>query len=196
MSTAWKESLTLAETNAVRVSLGLKPIADPALAPTDAPVELTSDEQGEVNYSKRLAEQRAEKEAKELQAKIDKLRNTRERNRKLVGVGLGADPNAAVKLEEGTAAGEGDTKAWIKMQKRQAKLQAQKREQEQAERDLRDQEEEKGRADLYGEKDLLGLKVGHDAEDFEEGEDVVLTLKDSRILDDDGTSISLSLARY
>lgn len=35
--------------------------------------------------------------------------------------------------------------------------------------------------------DLSGLKVAHDAEEFEEGEHI-LTLKDSRILDGEGTS--------
>lgn len=39
-------------------------------------------------------------------------------------------------------------------------------------------------------EDLSGIKVGHDLEDFEEGEHI-LTLKDSRILDGDGTSSTL-----
>jgi len=37
--------------------------------------------------------------------------------------------------------------------------------------------------------DLSGLKVGHSAEDFEVGEDVVLTLKDSRVLGGEGMII-------
>lgn len=36
-------------------------------------------------------------------------------------------------------------------------------------------------------EDLAGLKVGHDFEGLGEGEDRVLTLKDSRILDDEGS---------
>jgi U4/U6.U5 tri-snRNP-associated protein 1 len=35
--------------------------------------------------------------------------------------------------------------------------------------------------------DLVGLKVAHDFEELGEGEDRVLTLKDSRILDNEGT---------
>ena len=35
----------------------------------------------------------------------------------------------------------------------------------------------------YTEKDLEGLRVGHDADEFDTGEEVVLTLKDSKILD-------------
>jgi U4/U6.U5 tri-snRNP-associated protein 1 len=34
--------------------------------------------------------------------------------------------------------------------------------------------------------DLEGLKVSHDFEGMEEGEDRILTLKDSRILDNEG----------
>ena len=38
----------------------------------------------------------------------------------------------------------------------------------------------------YGEEDLTGLRVSHATGDFEEGEDVVLTLKDSRVLAGEG----------
>lgn len=43
--------------------------------------------------------------------------------------------------------------------------------------------------DLAG--DLAGIKVSHDADDFDEGEEHILTLKDSRILDGEGPSASL-----
>lgn len=36
--------------------------------------------------------------------------------------------------------------------------------------------------------DLTGLKVAHKADEFETGEDVILTLKDSRVLLEDGES--------
>ena len=36
-------------------------------------------------------------------------------------------------------------------------------------------------------EDLVGLKVSHDFEALNEGEDRILTLKDSRILDNEGT---------
>lgn len=42
-------------------------------------------------------------------------------------------------------------------------------------------------ADLVG--DLAGIKVGHGADDFEAGEDVILTLKDSKVLGEDGKLI-------
>ena len=36
-------------------------------------------------------------------------------------------------------------------------------------------------------EDLEGLKVSHDLDGLEEGEDRILTLKDSRILDNEGS---------
>jgi hypothetical protein len=36
-------------------------------------------------------------------------------------------------------------------------------------------------------EDLAGLKVGHDLNALQEGEDRILTLKDSRILDNEGS---------
>lgn len=74
-----------------------------------------------------------------------------------------------------------DTAAWLKKQKKRAK----QREKELAERRAREMEEA-DRAAAYDERDLAGLKVGHGAEAFETGEDVILTLKDSRVLGDDG----------
>jgi hypothetical protein len=41
--------------------------------------------------------------------------------------------------------------------------------------------------------DLAGLKVTHDFDDLDEGDAKILTLKDSRILDNEGTSV-LSLS--
>ena len=40
-------------------------------------------------------------------------------------------------------------------------------------------------------EDLAGLKVSHDFEAMEEGEDRILTLKDSRILDNEGEQMFL-----
>ncbi len=38
----------------------------------------------------------------------------------------------------------------------------------------------------YTAKDLAGIKVFHSADSFKEGESVVLTMKDARILDEHG----------
>jgi len=38
-------------------------------------------------------------------------------------------------------------------------------------------------------EDLVGLKVSHDFEELAEGDGRILTLKDSRILDDEGSTL-------
>lgn len=73
-----------------------------------------------------------------------------------------------------------DNAAWLKkLAKRQKK-----REQELAARKAREMEEADKAA--YDENDLTGLKVGHGTEDFETGEDVILTLQDQGVLADEG----------
>lgn len=47
------------------------------------------------------------------------------------------------------------------------------------------------KAEEYTTKDLAGIEVQHGEEAFEEGREVILTLKDSKILDDKGTSVFL-----
>ncbi|GAA6027292.1 hypothetical protein JCM8097_002565 [Rhodosporidiobolus ruineniae] len=178
----WKESISLEETNKIRVSLGLKPIADPAASSSgDAKPALEGDALAEDNYAKRREKERQEKEAQELKDRLDRARNQKDLRKKLGGRGLG---DAEVKEEEGADDG-GDTKAWIKRQKKRQKELAEKRAREQEEADRLAEEEERANATRYGEKDLAGLKVAHGADAFEEGEETVLTLKDSRVLDDE-----------
>ena len=45
--------------------------------------------------------------------------------------------------------------------------------------------EEEQRQKAYGQNALEGLTVDHDLERFGEGKDVIMTLKDSRIMDED-----------
>ena len=73
-----------------------------------------------------------------------------------------------------------DAKAWLKKQKRRAK------ENERQQMARREREMEEMDKAAYGEDDLIGLKVRHGAEAFESGEDVILTLKDSRVLEAEG----------
>ncbi|KAK4699424.1 U4/U6.U5 tri-snRNP-associated protein 1, partial [Phenoliferia sp. Uapishka_3] len=171
----WKESISLEETNKIRISLGLKPISD---APS---ASKTSEALAEENFQKRKDEEAKDRQAAALKARIDKARNTRERGRKLVGAGLGEDEMEGIKQEEGEERGDG-AKNWVKQQKKRAKELAKKREKEQEEMDKRAEEEGLAK---YGEEDLKGIKVAHGQDDFEEGEETILTLKDSRVLDDE-----------
>ncbi|GJN89245.1 hypothetical protein Rhopal_002224-T1 [Rhodotorula paludigena] len=184
-SSQWKESISLEETNKIRVSLGLKPIADPAASSSSGPAKLDGDALAEDNYAKRREAEQKEKDAQALKDRLDRARNQKDRVRKLVGRGLGEADDNGIKKEEGAPSEDIDNKAWIKRQKKRQKELAEKRARELEEADRLAEEEERQRAEQYGEKDLEGLKVAHGADAFEEGEDTVLTLKDTRILDDE-----------
>ncbi|KAH9917845.1 SART-1 protein [Fomitopsis serialis] len=143
------------------------------------------EQQAEDNYAQQREKEAKEREAKKIQDNIAKcvpsffssatvastpcwpVRNRRELNAKLKGTTLG------------DADGDTDnTLKWLKRSKKKEKELARKRQEEQESMDKVYQEE-------YTEKDIAGLKVSHDFEAMEEGEDRILTLKDSRILDNE-----------
>ncbi|WWD19575.1 hypothetical protein CI109_104036 [Kwoniella shandongensis] len=167
MSSMNQDSLTLEETNKVRISLGLTPIGAAPAEGEDVPVD--KDAEAEANFAQRKEDMRKAKEEKDIKERIEKARNRSALNAKLKGSTLG-DNNADDSL---------DAKSWIKKQKKREKQRAK----EMAEARARDMEEQDKA--VYDENDLTGLKVAHDADDFEEGQDVILTLKDSRVLEGD-----------
>ncbi|CAA7267035.1 unnamed protein product [Cyclocybe aegerita] len=156
-----EESISLEETNKIRISLGLKPLTD------DKAPALSSDQQAEDNYAKLREKEAAQRQAKKVQENIAKVRNRRELNASLKGATLGD-------AEEDVD----DTLKWIKRNKKKERELAKKRQQELENRDKELEAE-------YTERDLVGLKVSHDFEGMDEGDARILTLKDSRILDND-----------
>ncbi|KAL7418367.1 hypothetical protein Q5752_006825 [Cryptotrichosporon argae] len=181
-----QDSLTLEETNKVRISLGLAPIGgdvDAAGAGADGAEDSLADQAdvAEANYAERRAAEKRAREEAEIKERIEKSRNRVALNAKLKGSTL-AD------------AGKDDAlsaKSWLKQQKKRAKRHAE----DALEKKRREQEEQD--AMVYDERDLAGLKVAHGADDFETGEDVVLTLKDSRVLGDDEDELqNVNLADY
>ncbi|OWZ35804.1 U4/U6.U5 tri-snRNP-associated protein 1 [Cryptococcus neoformans Tu259-1] len=160
-----KESLTDEEAIQLRLQLGLSAPGAAAVDGAEPPVD--TDAIAEENYAQRKAEMKREKEEKELKERIDKARNKSALNAKLKGTTLSA-PSTDDSL---------DAKSWIKRQKKREKQRAR----EIAAMQARDKEEQDRL--MYGEEDLAGLKVGHGVEEFEEGEDVILTLKDTGVLE-------------
>ncbi|QSZ31722.1 hypothetical protein DSL72_001289 [Monilinia vaccinii-corymbosi] len=172
------DAISIEETNRIRASLGMKPLAVPSAtgpvfreAPS-APAEdvgstLESRQaEGYDNYRK-LKEAEETKRKREAKAEaIKKARDTARRFAKLEGKGLG----------EADDDGDLDAKAWLMKQKRRQKEieKARKKEQERA-------EAEAAAAAEYTTKDLAGVRVGHELDTFAEGEDQVLTLKDTTI---------------
>ncbi|KAL5634458.1 hypothetical protein ACGC1H_002497 [Rhizoctonia solani] len=157
-----EESISLEETNKIRISLGLKPLTDDKAPSND------KDQEAEQNYAKRKKAEEEERRKGEIAKNIAKARNRIELNRRLIGTTLG-DTEEDVSM---------DAKNWIKKAKKKEKELAAKR---QAELESMD----KMAQATYDEHDLEGIKVSHDMDKLNEGEDRILTLKDSRILDNE-----------
>ena len=172
------DTISIEETNRIRVSLGMKPLpvlgapsgpifkdAQPAESEEEAASTLESRQAQSYDNYRKLQEAESAKKKRDAKAEaIKKARDAAKRFSKLEGKGLGdADEDEDV-----------DTKAWlIKQKKRQKTIEkARKREQELADAEA---------AAEYTAKDLAGVKVGHEAEAFKEGEEQVLTLKDATI---------------
>ncbi|KAJ7650239.1 SART-1 family-domain-containing protein [Roridomyces roridus] len=156
-----EESISLEETNKIRISLGLAPLTEDAEPAND------KDKEAEDNYAKQRDQESKQRESKKIQDRIAKIKNRRELNASLKGATLG------------DADGDEDTLKWIKKSKKREKELAQKRLAELENMDKMFQ------GDDYTERDLVGLKVSHDFEDMDEGDARILTLKDSRILDNE-----------
>lgn len=187
------QSMSLEETNKVRISLGLAPLVDDdgdkaAGANTDSAGVQDDDPDSiaEANWAERRAADKRAREEKEAKERLQKARNQRELRAKLEGKGLGT-------ADDGDGDDTGKASDWIKKQRKAAKLRAIELEKLKArEKELEERDREALR---YGEDDLAGLKVGHGVADFQEGEDVILTLKDGRVLEDGGELPLLSQNR-
>lgn len=171
------DAISIEETNRLRVSLGMKPLPVPGAGPifkeaSSAPAEevgstLESRQaEGYENYRKLQEAEEAKRKREAKAAAIKKARDAAKRFTQLEGKGLG----------EADGDGDMDAKTWlIKQKKRQKDIEkARQREKELA-------EAEAAAAAEYTAKDLAGVKVGHEFDTFEEGEEQVLTLKDATI---------------
>lgn len=164
----------------MRQALGMAPLPTPGGAPASTNLEFkqaASEEDvgstlesreaaGFDNWKKVQDEAEKKKRAEERKAAIKRERDAAQRFAKLEGKGLG-DADDKEEL---------DTKAWLigqaKRQKKIAKARQRQMEQELLERENQAQ---------YTEKDLTGLKVGHELGDFEAGTEQIITLKDRAV---------------
>lgn len=186
---------TIQELNEVRKTMGLKPLPVPNAAPAP-PKESSKDDTEEVastietreaaageNYRKVLEAEKAKRDREAKIAAIKKERDRAQRLATLKGQGLGDLDD-----EE-----DGDAKSWLKsMKKKQKKIAESRRQQEEADAAA----EAARKAAGYSSKDLAGVKVGHDMSSLLDGDDQILTLKDSAVLgeDDEGDELeNLSL---
>lgn len=152
-------------------NLQFKPSATGLAQDEEAGSTLESREaQGENNY-RRIQEEEVEKRKREARREaLKKQRDAAQRYAKLEGKGLGDAPEDD----------EMDTKSWLISQaKRQKKIA--KARQRQIEEELRERENQA----QYTEKDLAGIKVGHELTDFDAGMEQIITLKDRAVDADD-----------
>jgi len=183
----------LEEANRLRVSLGMKPLPVPG-ASNNGPTykeksQDAEDGDGEPastletreaasydNYKKVMEAEAAKKKRDEKLAAIKKARDAAKRAEVLQGKGLGeADDDEDEK--NGMSA-----KAWLKSQsKRQKKIDQARKYEEQ----LAAAEAEALANTHYTSKDLAGVRVGHEATAFEDGDAYVMTLKDTNVLDEE-----------
>ena len=174
--------MDIEETNRIRASLGMTLLPVPGGGPqfkTSKGDGNSSEEeeekgstlesrqaQGYENWNKlqKEADAKAQREAKS--EAIKKARDAAKKFSKLEGKGLG-EINEKEDL---------DTKTWLLQQKKRKKR-LEKERLAKLEKELAERED----APEYTAEDLAGVKVAHELEDFEGGEEQILTLKDSTI---------------
>ncbi|KAK1972129.1 SART-1 family protein [Colletotrichum sublineola] len=174
------DAATIEETNRIRVSLGMKPLPVPGAAPAapqrdnsasddeEAPSTLESrSAQAYENYQKVRDAEAAKRKREERAAAAKREREAAQRHAILEGKSLGEAEEADV-----------DAKSWLKAQKKRQKAieKARKLEEEQAAA-----EAAALAAVEYTSKDLAGVKVAHELDNFLDGDEQILTLKDATI---------------
>ncbi|XP_033123478.1 U4/U6.U5 tri-snRNP-associated protein 1-like [Anneissia japonica] len=182
------ESMSIEETNKIRLKLGLAP-----LEPSNAPKQGTDGvqpmpESGSTDVHKPARNLAQENKRKAIQEKLQQIKAKREINKKLSKVKtLGEEDDVD------------DIHAWVERSRKvqKEKALAEKREKLLQEMDadfgieaLVDEEFKKsGKEKAYGSRDIAGLQVQHSLKSFKEGKSVILTLKDSGILDEEDDAL-------
>ncbi|CAH3182747.1 unnamed protein product, partial [Porites lobata] len=177
-------SLSIEETNKLRIKLGLKPLEIP---------DSSADTEGKTTSSKEdvhvpAANMSDQKEAENFKRKLEEMREKRRINKKLGKVkSLGAADSDDDDSAASWVAKSGKKENEKSLAEKRAKL-------------LAEMDEEFGISDLveeefgslttptrqvYSSRDLRGLKVEHSQEHFTEGSSMIMTLKDASVLDDD-----------
>ncbi|KAI1189029.1 SART-1 protein [Nemania serpens] len=179
------DAASIEETNRLRVSLGMKPLPVPgASGPQfkEKPIVPEGEEPASTletreaaaydNYKKVQDAENAKKRREQKAAAIKKARDAAKRFGTLQGKGLG-DVDESEDL---------DAKSWlISQKKRQKKIEKSRKEAEEADA----AKAAAAAAAGYTSKDLAGVKVRHEVDAFDDGDEQILTLADRDVLADD-----------
>eukprot|EP00462_Mataza_sp_D1_P024683 CAMPEP_0175144164 /NCGR_PEP_ID=MMETSP0087-20121206/13951_1 /TAXON_ID=136419 /ORGANISM="Unknown Unknown, Strain D1" /LENGTH=691 /DNA_ID=CAMNT_0016428545 /DNA_START=12 /DNA_END=2087 /DNA_ORIENTATION=- len=154
------DAMSLEQTNALRASMGLEPLA----ADTSVSEAAAASAEIKAEKERRTA---ADKEQAKMRKKVNKAAKKKAQ---------GASISELYKSESGSSAAD-----WVKRSRKigNDKALAAYRQAALEEQDAQDQEE-------YNSQNLKGIRVAHDSEQFEAGSGVILTLKDTSILNQDG----------
>ncbi|KAI9346816.1 SART-1 family-domain-containing protein [Zopfochytrium polystomum] len=156
-SVAEEVSLSVEDTNKLRIALGLKPL--------DTTTGSKKDQIAMANYASEKARLKKREERKAIIESLAKEHNKEQRQKKLIGKGLGDASD-----------GEDDSYSWALRHKKLDK------ERKATAIKAREFEEQEQQIAAYTSEDLKGLRVGHDIGDIK---DEILVLSDRRILDED-----------
>jgi len=156
-------ALSIEETNKLREKLGLKPLK----------IQTEKDKEKE-RQEKEIKRKEVEtvSKTKDLESRLERSKNKRLLTAKIEGKSLGET------IEDE------DASAWVEKLRKQQTLVKEK--ELAAKRKKMLEEQDKG----YSETNLQGLKVGHKVDDIQEGETLILTLKDAQVLDDKGNDLN------
>jgi len=192
--------LSLSDANALRIKLGLQPLGPKSSTKVADNVHSRSINQNDQNIvgverdewgriivpTENLGDKKQEDKIKE---KIEVRKQKREAERLLRVRTLGASTKPIsrkrkVDIEEDGMGDEDDLDMvdWLSTQTQESKRN--KRKYEKMEKFYSDQDKAANEK-VYNENDLVGMKIGHDIADIDEETDMILTLKDKRILDED-----------
>ncbi|KAF4986723.1 hypothetical protein FDECE_15809 [Fusarium decemcellulare] len=175
------DAATIEETNRIRISLGMKPLPVPGADNSNQTESKDVDSDGEApstlesrqaqaydNYKKAMDAEESKRKREEKAAAVRKAREQAQRFAVLEGKGYG-------EADEGV---DLSAKDWLTGQKKRQKKIAKARK---LEEELAAAEAAAAAAIQYTSKDLAGIKVAHDTADFLDGDDQILTLKDTTI---------------
>ncbi|TDH70205.1 hypothetical protein CCR75_002220 [Bremia lactucae] len=161
-------SLSIDETNKLRLSLGLKPlVAGPS-----------TKEHAVISVQKTRTQLNAEREQQELQTKLQQSKTRRELTQKVAGQSLGEQLQAQLIGQRDTLVPSHDALAWVKQSRLKQGLII-----EAANDNTKHQH-------TYEAPALAGMTVSHSIDHFNEGNEVVLTLKDQHVLKNDGKALN------
>ncbi|GBP62117.1 hypothetical protein EVAR_46086_1 [Eumeta japonica] len=186
-STSNAESLSIEDTNKLRIKLGLKPLEVSEKPTDDGKIK---DDLGEF-YHKPAANLSEQKQTEKIREKLQERKEKRKLEKKLQNTTLIAE-----------LSDDEDASAWVKKSRiiEKQKEEAARRAAMLDEMDevfgvgaLVADEVKADRERSYTDRDLHGLRVAHDLDILNEGHDVVLTLADKNVLEEDNEDILVNV---